>query len=156
MPYEPGVSNMRALGFAIAGSGMVAGVHAAALQEIPETELVGVWSHTAEKTRRFSERYHIRNYETYEDLLSDPDVAGVIICLPSGCHAEYGVKAAASGRHVIVEKPIDVSVTKAKALIEACRKNRVKLSVIFQYRFTPAAQKIKRTIDQELLGRLIL
>jgi UDP-N-acetyl-2-amino-2-deoxyglucuronate dehydrogenase len=147
---------MRPLGFAIAGSGMVAGVHATALQEMPEARLMGVWSHTPEKTRTFADQYRIRGYESYKDLAKDPDVQGVIICLPSGYHGDYGVEAATSGKHVVVEKPIEVTIPRARRLIEACRKNRVKLSVIFQNRFTPAARKIRETIDQGLLGRLIL
>ena len=135
---------------------MVAGVHAAALQEIPGARLIGVWSHTPEKARRFADQYHIRGYESYGDLVKDPEVQGVIICLPSGYHGDYGVKAAASGKHVVVEKPIEVTIVQARRLIEACHKNRVKLSVIFQHRFTPAARKMREAIDQGLLGRLIL
>ncbi len=93
---------------------MVAGVHATALQEIQEARLIGVWSYTPEKTRTFADQYHIQGYESYEDLVKDPEVQGVIICLPSGYHADYGVKAAASGKHVIVEKPIDISIPKAR------------------------------------------
>ena len=147
---------MKPLGIAIAGSGMVAGVHASAIQEIEEAKLIGVWSYFAEEIQAFSDQYHTQGYQTYEALLKDPAIQAVIICLPSGYHAEYGMKAAALGKHVIVEKPIDISIAKARGLIEACRKKQVKLSVIFQNRFTPAAQKVKKAIDQGLLGRLIL
>ena len=77
-------------------------------------------------------------------------------CLPSSYHGEYGIKAAVSGKHVVVEKPIDIRLTQARRLIEACRHYQVKLSVIFQNRFTPAAQKMRKAIDQGLLGKLIL
>jgi predicted dehydrogenase len=147
---------MKTLGFAIAGSGMVAGVHATALQEIPEANLIGVWSHTPAKTQKFADRYHICGYQSYEELLRNPDIQVVILCLPSGCHGDYGERAAAAGKHVVVEKPIDITIAGARNLIEACRKNEVKLSVIFQYRFTPAAQKIRQAINQGLLGKLIL
>lgn len=147
---------MKTLGFAIAGSGMVAGVHATALQEIPEANLIGVWSHTPAKTQKFADQYQIHNYQSYEQLLRNPDIQVVILCLPSGYHGDYGERAAASGKHVVVEKPIDITIAGAKNLIEACRKNEVKLSVIFQYRFTSAAQKIRQAINQGLLGKLIL
>lgn len=147
---------MKPLGFAIAGSGMVAGVHACALQEIPEANLLGVWSRTPAKTQQFAHQYHIHGYPDYEDLLRNPDIQVVVLCLPSGYHGEYGMRAAAAGKHVVVEKPIDISIAGARDLIAACRKNAVKLSVIFQYRFTPAAQKIKQAIDRGLLGKLIL
>jgi UDP-N-acetyl-2-amino-2-deoxyglucuronate dehydrogenase len=147
---------MKVLGFAIAGSGMVAGVHATALQEIPEAKLLGVWSHTPSKTHKFADQYHIHGYQSYEELLRNPDIQVVILCLPSGYHGEYGEMAAISGKHVVVEKPIDISLAGARNLIEVCRKNDVKLSVIFQHRFTPAAQKIRHAIDQGVLGKLIL
>jgi predicted dehydrogenase len=89
-------------------------------------------------------------------MLGDPEVHAVILCIPSGYHAEYGMKAASAGKHVIVEKPIDVTVAKAKALIETCQKNDRRLSIIFQHRFSPAARKLRRALDQGLLGRLIL
>jgi UDP-N-acetyl-2-amino-2-deoxyglucuronate dehydrogenase len=148
---------MAPVGFAIVGcGGMIGGVHAAALKEISEARLVGAWSRSAEKTQRFSEQHQIRGYRSHEELLGDPAVQAVSICLPSGHHADYGVKAAAAGKHVIVEKPIDISISKAMTLIETCRRNNRKLSVIFQSRYTPAAKKVRKGVDQGLLGRLIL
>ncbi len=144
------------VGFAIAGSGMVAGVHVSALKEIPGARVLGAWSRSAEKTRSFADQHHLRGYEGYEELLADPEVQAVIICLPSGHHAEYGMKAAMAGKHVIVEKPIDVTLDRAKALIEACRRHHRTLSVIFQNRYTPAVRRLRKALDQGLLGRLIL
>lgn len=147
---------MPPVGIAMVGGGMIAGVHLAALREIPDARIVGTWSRSPEKAQRFAEQHQIRGYRSYDELLGDPEVHAVIICLPSGYHAEYGTKAASAGKHVIVEKPIDVTVAKAKALIAACRKNHRRLSVIFQNRFTPAAGKLRRALDQGLFGRLIL
>src|SRR5574341_2310337 len=145
------------VGFAIVGcGGMIGGVHAAALREIPDARLVGGWSRSAEKAQRFSGQHQVRAYRSYEDILADPEVQAVSICLPSGYHAEYGMRAASAGKHVIVEKPIDTTIAKARALIDACKKNRVRLSVIFQNRFTPAATNVRKALDQGLLGRLIL
>lgn len=135
---------------------MVAGVHANALQEIPEANLIGVWSHTPARTQQFAERYHIHGYQSFEELLKNPNILVVILCLPSGYHGEYGKRAAAFGKHVVVEKPIEITVAGARDLIKSCQTNDVKLSVIFQHRFTPAAQKIRQAIDQGLLGKLVL
>ncbi len=147
---------MPPVGFAMAGSSMIASTHLTALKEIPDARIVGAWSRSPEKTQRFSEQHRVRGYLSYDELLADPEVQAVIICLPSGYHAEYGMRAASAGKHVIVEKPIDITVAKARALIETCRRNNRRLSVIFQNRFTPAAQKLRRALDHELLGRLIL
>lgn len=147
---------MAPVGIALAGCGMVAGVHVAALREIADTAIVGAWSRSAERTRQFSAQHRIRGYQSYEELLGDPAVEAVAVCLPSGCHADYGIKAAAAGKHVIVEKPIDITIAKAMALIETCRRNDRSLSVIFQNRFTPAARTLRKALDQGRLGRLIL
>jgi UDP-N-acetyl-2-amino-2-deoxyglucuronate dehydrogenase len=147
---------MTRVGIGMAGSGMIAGVHLAALKEIPDARIVGAWSTPPEEGQRFSELHQIRGYRTYDEMLGDPEVHAVILCIPSGYHADYGMKAACAGKHVIVEKPIDVTVAKAKAFIETCRKNDRRLSIIFQHRFTPAARKLRRALDQGLLGRLIL
>jgi predicted dehydrogenase len=135
---------------------MIGGVHLAALKEIPDARISGVWSRSPDNTRRLSEQHGLRGYRAYDELLSDPEVEAVIITLPSGYHAEYGMKAAAAGKHVIVEKPIDVTIPKAKALIDACRTHNRRLSVIYQNRFTPAAGRLRKALDQGLLGRLIL
>lgn len=147
---------MPPLGFAVVGSGMIAGTHLAALREIPDVRILGAWSRSPEKTQRFSAQHQIRGYRSYDELLGDAEVQAVIICLPSGHHAEYGQGAAVAGKHVIVEKPIDVTVVKARALIEACRRNNRKLSVIFQNRFTPASRKLRNALDEGRLGPLIL
>lgn len=147
---------MPPVGIAMAGSGMIAATHLAALREIPEARIVGAWSRSPERTRRFAEEHGIRGYATYDELLEDPEVDAVVICLPSGYHAEYGMRAASAGKHVIVEKPIDVTVAKARALIQTCREHDRRLSVIFQNRFTPAARRLRRALDEGRLGRLIL
>ena len=147
---------MPPVGFAIAGSGMIAGVHVTALKEIPGARVAGVWSRSPEKTQRFAAEHKIRGYQSYPELLADPDVQVVVLCLPSGYHAEYGMQAALAGKHVVVEKPIDINLDKAKVLIDTCRRHDRTLSVIFQNRFTPAAQRLRKALDQGLLGRLIL
>ena len=147
---------MPPVGIAMAGNGMIAGVHLTALKEIPDARIVGDWGLPPEEAQRFAEQHQIRAYRSYDELLGDPEVHAVIICLPSGHHAEYGMKAASAGKHVILEKPIDVTVAKARALIQTCQKNDRRLSVIFQHRFTPAARKLRKALDQGLLGRLIL
>jgi predicted dehydrogenase len=147
---------MATIGVAVAGCGMIGGVHVTALKEIPEARAVGAWSRSPERGQQFAAQHQIRGYRTYEELLADPTVDAVIITLPSGHHAEYGIKAAKAGKHVIVEKPIDVTEAKARSLIEACRKADRHLSVVFQNRYSTAAQKLRKAIDGGLLGPLVL
>jgi predicted dehydrogenase len=135
---------------------MIAGIHVTALQEIPEANAVGAWSRSPDRAKRFATEHRVRPYASYEALLADPGVQAVIVCLPSGHHAEYGIRAAEAGKHVIVEKPIDITEARARALIETCRKAGRHLSVIFQSRFTPAARRVRRALDEGRLGRIIL
>lgn len=147
---------MATIGVAVAGCGMIGGVHVTALKEIPEARAVGAWSRSPERAQQFAVQHQIRGYRDYDELLADPAVEAVIISLPSGYHAEYGIKAAQAGKHVIVEKPIDVTEAKARSLIAACRKAGRHLSVVFQNRYSPAAQKVRKALDGGVLGKLVL
>lgn len=144
------------LSFAIIGAGMVANVHVSALQEISAASIRGVWSRTASSTLTFAEKHGIPCYKSYQDVLADPQVDVVVNCLPPGNHAEFCIAAANAKKHVVVEKPIEINVEKAEAMIKACRDNGVKLAVIFQNRFTPAACTVKQALDAGVLGKLIL
>jgi len=144
------------IGVAVAGCGMIGGVHVRALQEIPLAKAVGAWSRSPERAQAFATQHGIKGYASYEAMLADPEVQVVVVCLPSGYHAEYGIPAAQAGKHVIVEKPIDVTEARARALIEACRKADRQLSVVFQNRYTPAARRVRRAIQDGRLGTLIL
>ena len=147
---------MAATGVAVAGCGMIGGVHATALQAIPGVAVAGAWSRSPERTRQFAEQHGIRGYQSYTELLNDPAVEVVVICLPAGYHMEYGIRAAQAGKHLIVEKPIEVTEAKARRLIEACRQADRQLSVVFQNRYAESALKVKRALESGALGRLVL
>ena len=79
--------------------------------------------------------YKRQVYTDIQEMLVDPEIDAVIILTSSGTHGTLGILAAEAGKHVIVEKPIDISVEKAKELIDACERNHVLLSCIFQHRY---------------------
>jgi predicted dehydrogenase len=89
-------------------------------------------------------------------LLARPDVDVVAVCVPSGLHAEVAVAAAAAGKHLVVEKPIDVTLAAADRLIGAAREAGVALTVISQHRFDPGLIELRRLLDDGALGRLVL
>lgn len=144
------------IGIAIIGAGMVANVHASALKEIDTVSIRGVYDRSEAAMQAFTKNHGVPAYSQYADVLSDPTVDVVSICLPPGNHAEFCIAAAAAKKHVIVEKPIEIQVERAQEMIEACRTNGVKLSVIFQNRFTPAACQVKQALEAGVLGKLIL
>ncbi|GIX07431.1 MAG: oxidoreductase [Candidatus Poribacteria bacterium] len=92
----------------------------------------------------------------YQEMIERDDVDVVWVMLPSGLHAEFGIKAAHCGKHVITTKPMDVTLEACDALIAACEKNNVQLMVDFEERFRPRNRKIKKAIEEGLLGHPIL
>jgi len=144
------------VGVGLVGVGMIAGVQAEAIRLLPAASLVAVCTRDASRGREFAERYGAVYYADYQKFLAHPGLDLVSICTPSGTHADLGIEAAAAGRHVLVEKPIEVSLARADSLIEACDRHRVRLGVIFQSRFLPAVRAIKQAVDEGRLGRLLL
>lgn len=143
------------LGIAIIGCGLIGGFHYRALSNIPLFEVKGVWDAVPEVTQKFAATNGIRGYQSFEELLADPAINVVDICLPSGLHSEYGCQVAAAGKHVIVEKPIDITMEAATRLVKTCRQKQVFLAVILQNRFIPSVLKVKEALDKNILGRLI-
>jgi predicted dehydrogenase len=147
---------MHQLGVAIVGLGMIASTHAEALASIPRARLVGVFDAVAAPVRIFATRYGVRPYASLEDLLEDPDVDIVSICTPHPTHAAIATRAAAAGRHVLVEKPLAPSLADCDAMIDAAAKSSVQLGVVSQRRWYPPVQRVHEAITQGKIGDPIL
>ncbi|MFA4886189.1 MAG: Gfo/Idh/MocA family oxidoreductase, partial [Desulfotomaculaceae bacterium] len=145
---------MKKIRFALAGCGEVADKHAAAISALDECELVAVYDCGQKIAERFAERYAVKAYSDYQKLLEDPGVDVVNICTPSGFHAAMGIAAAGAGKHVLVEKPMALSLEDADALIETCEKAGVKLGVVHQNRFKPAVLKLRKAMEEGLFGKV--
>lgn len=145
------------IGFGVIGAGNIALIHAQALAEMgPAVKLRAFLGRTAEKVAPLAGRFGAEVMTDAQAFLARPDIQVVIICTPSGTHAELGIRAAAAGKHVVVEKPIDVTLAAARALVGACAQHGVHLGVIFQSRFMPAVALIKRAIYGGRLGALFV
>jgi len=140
--------------FAIIGTGSIAHEHAKAIKEIKDAELVAVLSSSEERAKKFSEEYKIKAFINYDELLNE-EVDAIDIACMNYLHADYGIKAALHGKHVLVEKPLDVSLEKAKKLIDVCEKQKVMLSTISQHRYDGAIIHLKRLIAKGKLGEII-
>lgn len=148
---------MNKLGFGIVGCGAIAPLHAEAIRSLSDDALlVAVSSNIQKEARAFGEKYGINWYEDYHNLLDRNDVDVVCICTPSGTHAEIAMEAAKFGKHILVEKPLDISLERIDRVIEACEKARVKLGVVFQLRFTKAFKMVYQAVRNERFGRLVL
>ncbi|QGJ70083.1 Glucose--fructose oxidoreductase [Planctomycetales bacterium 10988] len=143
-------------GFAIIGCGMIARFHAKAIADLPNARLVACYSQTKASADRFAEEVGCKAYGDLDELLADPDVTIVSIGTPSGAHMEPAVAAAKAGKHVIVEKPLEITLARCDAMIEACKENNVKLSTIFPSRFHASSREMKRAMDQGRFGRVTL
>jgi UDP-N-acetyl-2-amino-2-deoxyglucuronate dehydrogenase len=142
------------LGFGLVGCGVISGTYAAALEGLAGGRLVAVTDVDAERAAKFAAEHATADAGSLGQLLARPDVDVVCVCVPSGLHAEVGVAAARAGRHVVVEKPIDISLERAQSLIDAARSSEVSLTVISQQRYNPGVQRAKALLDEGRLGRL--
>lgn len=144
------------IGIGIAGCGSVAEVHAEALQQVDGARLVTAFSRTLENARVFGDEYDVDSTDEWEEFIGHSGLDLVIICTPSGTHLDYGRMAAHAGKHVVVEKPIEITLGRAKSLISICEERGVELAVIYQNRFLSAVQKMKKTIDEGKIGKIHL
>jgi UDP-N-acetyl-2-amino-2-deoxyglucuronate dehydrogenase len=142
------------LRFGIIGCGNISDTHAIAIQELEDAELIAVCDVIPERAIKLAEKYHCSYDTSIEALLQRTDIDVVCVCTPSGMHSEHGIMAAKAGKHVIVEKPIEVSIQAANALISACKEEGVKLSVISQHRFDDDIIRLKEAIAANKLGQL--
>ncbi len=143
-----GVKKEDKLGIALVGLGSYAmGQLAPALRETKNCELVALVTGTPAKAERYGKEYnipesHIYNYDNFDDIANNPDVDIVYVVLPNSMHAEYTIRAANSGKHVICEKPMAVSVEECEQMIAACKANNVTLNIGYRLHFEPCNQAI--------------
>lgn len=145
----------KVLGFGIIGSGGISRAHARAINSVPGTKLVACSDVIPERAQKLAEEFGCEWYDSNEKLVERDDIDVVNVCTPSGLHAELGLLAANAGKHVIVEKPFDLSLKKIDRLIETCRRKNLKLTCIFQYRFSKSGRMIKQAVDEGRFGQMV-
>ena len=148
------MDGMKKVNYGILGCGGIAQTHMKALALVENAKLYAVCDRTPERAKAAAEQTGAVAYTDMDEMLADSEVDAVIILSASGMHADMGIRAANAGKHVIVEKPIDISVEKAKLLIEACDKNGVTLSCIFQHRYDEDTIALKKAVEEGRLGRI--
>ena len=154
-PSKPSVSASGPLRFALVGCGTIAPTQAQALQELPGlaslTHCVDLDSSRAEV---FAAKFSLK-VATWAAVLADPAIDVIALCTPSGHHGSLAAEAFLAGKHVIIEKPLEVTVAACDALLAAQRASGRRLAVISQHRFDPASRTVRRLLDENALGRLI-
>ncbi len=143
-------------GFGIIGAGVIAAMHAQAITRLSAARLVAVTDVRPAAAAQLSRDYGCAVEPDAAALLGRPDIDVVSVCVPSGRHAELGARAAAAGKHLVIEKPLEVSLAAADALIAAADAAGVLVTVISQHRFDPGLIELRRLIEAGALGRLVL
>ena len=145
------------LRFGIVGCGVIAATHAQSIADLPnDARLIAVADIVPECAQKLASRYGATAYTSLQEMLQHEALDIVNICTPSGLHCEHACAVMRSGRHVIVEKPMDISLASMDEMLNVQQKMGVKMTIISQHRFDPAAQQVYRSIQEKAFGRLVL
>ncbi len=144
------------VGFGIVGCGMIANFHAEAIAHLRGAKLIGCYSSTFASAEKFAQERNCIAYAELEAMLANPEIQIITICTPSGAHLDPAVAAAKAGKHVVVEKPLEITLGRCDAIIAACRRYGVKLCTIMPSRFGAANQELKKALTEGRFGRLTL
>jgi predicted dehydrogenase len=144
------------IGIGIVGCGTISEVHAQVISQLSDAKLISAYSRTPLRLEAFTNRFDIKGYADYNFFLADKKLDAVVICTPNGTHLDYGIQAANAGKHLIVEKPLEITTKRAQELINHCHRNDVQLAVIYQNRFHEAAVSMKYAIDTGQIGKIVM
>lgn len=146
----------KTIGFGIVGCGVVADYHIGAVRDTEDAELVAVYSRSEARARETGEKHGTPWYTDHRALLKHPGLDVVCICTPSGVRIPIVTDAAAAGKHLIVEKPLDVTVEGMDRIIRAAAEAGVKLMGIFQLRYGQAVNRVRDAVQAGRLGTPVL
>lgn len=139
----------------VVGAGMAAKPHALALNALKDRiEVRGVWRRDRAALDVFCAEYGFAPADSYEAMLSDPELDAVLILTPPNAREDLVARAAAAGKHVLMEKPVERTTEAAERIVETCEKAGVTLGIIFQHRFRAASMALAEKVASGELGAL--
>jgi len=143
----------RRFGIGIVGPGVAARPHALALQALADrVEVRGVYRRDAAKRRAFANQYDFPEAPSFEALLADPALDAVLILTPPNAREALVAAAAAAGKHVLMEKPVERTTAAAERIVTLCEAAEVRLGIVFQHRFRAGSQKLASLLADGALG----
>ena len=142
--------------FGIIGLGMIARFHATAIRATCEADLTAVFSENESKANKFAEEFGGVPYTNFSKFLAHKDLDAVSICTPSGAHLIPSLASAKAGKHIICEKPLEVSIDRIDQIIRCCERSGVLLSGIFPRRFNPSTKELKKAIQKNRFGKITM
>jgi len=146
----------RKLRFGIIGCGVIGRIHAEAISSLPDAQLVAVADSIPERAQELAETFHVTPYEDFQEMLAHEELDVVDIGTPSGQHGEQACQVMRSGRHVIVEKPMEISRAAIEEMLRVQQETGMKLAVISQHRFDPVTRQVHDLVEEQAFGRLVL
>jgi predicted dehydrogenase len=135
---------------------MIARFHAKAIADVKEAKLVACFDAFPAAADRLAGEAGCTAYHKLDAMLADPKVDVVVIGTPSGAHMDPAVATAKAGKHVIVEKPLEITLKRCDAIIRACEKAGVTLSTIFPSRFHDSSIEMRKAVDAKRFGKLTI
>lgn len=145
---------MKIWNFGITGAGLIADFHAKAILSLPNARLIGICGTNREKVQKLAFKYNCKAFADCDQMIESPDIDVVTIATPSGAHMEPAISAAEHGKHVICEKPLEISLDRIDKMIEAHHKAGTSLGGIFNFRFHETLKYIKSAVDSGRFGRI--
>ena len=147
---------MAKIGFGIIGCGNIGPVHAAAISAVKNAKLVAVSDVVEKSAQSLANQYGASAYTDFRRMLARRDVQAVSLCVPSGMRAEIGAVCASYGKHILSEKPLEVTTKRIDRLVCAADKAGVMLGCVFQSRFADGTKLIRKALDAGRFGKLVL
>ncbi len=142
--------------FGIVGAGMISEFHAKAIEAMDGAELVAIYSRRMEPAQAFATKHSCAAYDDYAAFLAHEGLDVITICTPSGAHLEPVAQAAAASKHIICEKPLEVTAERVDQMIAVCDKAGVMLAGIFPRRFNAATGLLRSAIDEGRFGNIAM
>jgi predicted dehydrogenase len=144
------------LRFGIIGCGVIGATHAEAITSLPGAQLEAVADIVPLNAQKLADKYTVMAYTDPREMVARAELDIVNICTPSGNHREHACMAMSAGKHVIVEKPIEITLSAIDDMLRVQQEMGVKLAVISQHRFDPASLQVHALVEEKAFGRLVL
>src|SRR5450631_3258104 len=159
VPLLRAQSSGKKIGYAVIGLGRIADHFMRGVLNTSNSQITALVSGHRDKAERIAAQYNvpstsIYNYENFDEIAHNPAVDAVYVALPNSMHAEYTMRAARAGKHVLCEKPMATNVAECQAMIDACKKANVKLMIAYRCHYEPTNLRAVKLLRDGVLGQV--
>ncbi|MCK5802768.1 MAG: Gfo/Idh/MocA family oxidoreductase [Lentisphaeria bacterium] len=145
---------MTDIAFGVLGLGM-GKAHCKAVQAARGARLAAICDCDPDRLAPCTDEFGVKAYASYDEMLADPEIQGICVATPSGMHVEHALQAVAAGKHVLVEKPVDVKAERIATLAKSAREAGVTATAVFQSRTDPLHKRMRTLVESGRLGNII-